>query len=394
MKKFRKWSSRTIFMLAILAQAGMAPGAEKNYSLEAETGLGFDSNAFLTPKDSFFDPFLNAVVQPERKSGFFIPLAVKGDHALGPEDRRLLTSLKATGRFYPAGNLDNAENYWTKLGTGLELLLGKKGARRNTFFIGPYVAYNKEVYFDRDTGQERATTGTAESLANRFSYWRYGLTAKFQVRTTPVRFAINADINENDYEEVPLLDSLDHLYYRAGGEVEYDIFPTTELNVNYSYYARDWDSRRTRDLQGNLVNGTIRKYTYSAAGVTVRQTVQKGWFVYFDYDQIWRDDEFVGYNDYTYRRYRVRSRYRFDRGPLLRAEVAYWTRDYPRAFAFDNPAFPHKDYQTWEGEARLEIPLAKAWKLWSEYQFLDQDSADPRYNYQRHLLAVGLNLEL
>ncbi len=383
-----------ILTVIIMAAAGAASGKERNYSLEAETGLGYDSNAFLAPENGYFDPFLNAVVQPEKRSGFFIPLALKGKHALGPGDTRLLTTFSAASRFYPeGGELENANAHRLNLATGVEFRLRSKGNLRDTFFIGPILGYNKEIYFDPDTGEERATATTAQSLANRYVYYRYGGAAELRVRTTPVRFALKATASQYEYDEVPLLDSLDHLYYRLGGEAEYDIFRTTELNLSYSYYVRDWDTRRARNLQGNLVNGTIRKYTYSEAGVTVQQTLPKGWTFYLDYDRIWRSDEFAGYNDYTRNRYRLRSRYRFGGEALLSAAVTYWDRDYPRAFAFDDPAFPRKDYRTWEGEARLELPLAGAWKFWSEYQFINQGTTDPRYDYQRQLIALGINLE-
>ena len=383
-----------IMTVIIMAAAGAASGKEKNYSLEAEAGLGYDSNAFLAPENSYFDPFLNSLVQPEKRSGFFIPLALEGKHALGPENTRLLTTFSAASRLYPAGDLHNANAHQLKLTTGLEFLLRSKGRFKDTFFIGPVLGYHQEIYFDPDTGEERATTRTAESLADRYIYYRYGGEAELRVRTTPVRFALKATASQYNYDEVPLLDSLDHLYYRVGGEAEYDIFPATELNLSYSYYARDWDSRRARNLQGNLVNGTIRKYTYSEAGATVQQRLRKEWTIFLDYDRLWRSDEFAGYNDYTRNRYRLRSRYRFGGGSLLRAAVTYWDRSYPRAFAFDDPAFPRKDYRTWEGEARWELPLAGAWKFWSEDQFINQDTTDPRYDYKRHLIALGINREL
>jgi hypothetical protein len=121
--------------------------------------------------------------------------------------------------------------------------------------------------------------------------------------------------------------------------------------------------------------------------------VSRSWRLFLAYELLLRDDDFVGYNDYSRHRYRFRSRYRAG-GSKLELGIAWWKRDYPRAFAFDDPAFPRKSYETWEAKVTGEIPLRGDWKLWTEYDYIHQNSVDPRYEYDRHQIAVGVKVEL
>jgi hypothetical protein len=200
-------------------------------------------------------------------------------------------------------------------------------------------------------------------------------------------------VRKYDYEEVPLLDSLDYDYSFLGLELERDISKTTEVAVELEYFVRDFEDRRARDLDGDLVDGSDRKYTYRGMGVTLKQKFDD-WTAYLDYDRLGRIDEFAGYFDYTRHRYRIRARYRDGRDRRVRLELAFWNRDYPSAFAFDNPDFPRKRDEARELKVNAEQPLSGKWKLWTEYAFINQNSTDPRYDYDRHVLSVGVGLEL
>lgn len=389
-----------LMTLLVFALAGEVRAAEKRYSLEAETGIGYDSNAFLAPTDSYFDPLSNQFVIPDRKSGFFTTLLVKGDYASAGERLRLLTSLDFDGQFYPRKELNDSDTYKTELNAGLEFLLGGRDRRRNTLYIGPSIAYKREIYFDRDTGLEKATALTQQELGERFTYFRYGLEAKLRVRTLPVQLDLKGEIAKYDYEEVPVLDSLDYNLYLAGMNVQFDIFKDTWLDVNADYFIRDFEDRRSRDLAGDLVAGTDRKYIYYGAGVSIGRRLRPNWTVYLDYDYLKRVDDFAGYRDYGRNRFRTRVLYRDRDGRKLRFELAYWHRDYPRAFVFDQPTpetnfVPRKaDYKTWEAGMRDEFPLSRLWKVWAEYDFINQSSADPRYDYRRHQISFGVGAEI
>jgi hypothetical protein len=374
--------------------AGAVDTLAGTYSQEVRTGLGYDSNAFLSHDSSFFDPFSDAVLTPVKDSGFFVPLDVKAEYVIASGRTTLTPAFDFRYDKYLKRSLDNADSYWVDLGAAGEFLLRKTRGYRDTLTITPSVAYNKETYVDRENGLEKIADTTQETLANRFSYSRYGLDAELRVRTTPVRFALEGRVRMYDYQEALALDSLDYDYRFIGLELERDISQTTKVEVRLEHFVRDFVERRARDLEGALVDGSDRKYTYDGTGVTLRQKLGEGWTAYLDYDRLERNDEFVGYFDYIQHRYRIRARYRDGRGRRVRLELAFWGRDYPRAFAFENPDFPRKRNKTWEAGIQAERPLSGRWKLWTEYEFKSQNSTDPRYDYDRHVLSAGVGMEL
>jgi hypothetical protein len=375
-----------------LGAAGTALATE--YTLAAKTGLEHDSNAYLAPRRSYFDPFVDAVVTPQRQAGFFLPLGLDGAVTAGGERLQWVSALDFRGSRHLETELENADSYRTDLSSKARYRLRQQGKRQDWFLFGPTLSYNQEIYVDRDTGLERTTTTSAAALGDRYRYLRYGAEAELRLRTTPVRFTLKGRTSRYDYEEVPRLSSLDHRYYRIDLTTDYDLLPATTLGLDGKYYVRRFEDRPPRDLLGDLDRAAPdRTYRYSGVGLTLEQQVQRQWKLIFAYDQLRREDDFVGYHDYTYQRYQLRSRYRSAEGDLdLR--LARWKRDYPRAFAFDDPAFARLSYQAWEGEVKAERPLGGIWSLWARYEFRRQHSSDPRYAYDRHQLALGLQAEL
>lgn len=381
-------------VLVGVVPAWMAAARAADYSLGGATGLGYDSNAFLAPGHSYFDPFVGGSVNPQRRSGWFIPLALEGRHAVGGERLRWVSSLDFRGDRYVEGGLENADTYRTDLATGVDYQLRRRDKLRDRLYFGPFFSYNRQVYFDRDTGQERTTVVTGESLGDRYKYQSYGLETRLRMLINPVRYTLSGKVGRYDYQEVPLLSSLDHLYYRLDARAEYDLLAPTTLGLGAAYYVRRFEDRPPRDRAGNLAPaGPDRKYNYYDFDLSLAHKVSRGWKLFLDYELLLREDDFVGYNDYTRHRYRLRSRYRGG-GSKLDLGLSWWQRDYPRAFAFDDPAFPRKSYETWEAKATGEFPLRGAWKLWAEYEYVHQNSADPRYEYGRHQIVAGFKAEL
>ena len=380
--------------LALLALGTAGTALATEYTLAGKTGLEYDSNAFLAPARSYFDPFVDAVVIPQRQSGFFLPLGLEGELVTGARRLQSVSSLAFRGNRHLEAELENADTYRTDLASGGRYLLRQQGEAQDTLSFGPTLSYNREVYVDRDNGLERTTATTAASLGDRYRYLRYGAEAELRVRTTPVRFTLRGRTSRYDYEEVPRLSSLDHAYSRVDLTSEYDLLPATTVRLEGSYYLRRFEDRPPRDLQGNLDReAPDRDYRFYGTGLSLEQRLSRSWKLVLEYDRLRRRDDFVGYHDYSYRRYQLRSRYRSNQGELdLR--YARWERDYPRAFAFDDPVFSRLSYRAREWEAEAIRPLGGIWSLWARYEFLRQDSSDPRYAYDRHQVALGLQAEL
>ncbi len=381
-------------------------GQESPFSIAAEIGIGYDSNAYLTPSKSYLDYAQDSVpitpgiqptpVDPIRHSGFFIPAYLKAKYSPNLDGQnRFVASYRFDGDIYPSSTLDNANTYSHKLSAGMEFVLGSKGKREDTFYVGPFLGYHRETYFDRDSGVEKTTTASSTNISNRYNYSGIGLEAEYAMRTTPVQYGIHGMVEQRDYSDPVVVAQYDHLYYVLGGEVEFHVAQPTKLKLSYDYKVRDYDERHARDANGVYSNANpLLTYTYHDVGATLRNRLGKWLVVYLDYDRLMRNDENVGYNDYTEDAYRIRIITSEDRGNKLRATFSYWKRDYPNAFAYDNASQPRKEYDGIEATLKGELGLTKNWGLWAEYLYGNQNSTDLRYDYDRYQVMAGVKWEM
>lgn len=381
--------------IVFFASAGMAANAEeKRYNLEVASGLGYDNNPFLAPSTSYFDPFLNSVVVPERQSGFFVPYEIEADYTFLLDGPKMNTFFNLRGESYLKNAFENANFSRVQLGAELGLVLREKGRFKDRLFIKPSIVQNREIYFDRDTGLSKTTTTTLQSLADRFKYTRWGVDSRLRIRTTHVKFTVRGSARKYNYEEVPLVSSLDYSYYRIGGDAEYAIHKQISVKVAGNYYTRDFDTRPSRDLRGDLVPATTRKYNYYNPGAALTLQPIDNWDFGLSYDLLLRRDDHVRYNDYTQHEVSLGASYRDNRDRRIKIEVSYWNRDYPRTFAFDDPRFPLRKDDRWSARVTGEMPIYKRFRLWVEANLLTQVTADPRYDYSRAQVMAGLKFNL
>ncbi len=382
---------------------------ETPFTLEVEIGLGYDSNAYQAPSAPYIDyapydptilppagPYIATPVNPVRHSGFFIPAMVKAKYSPTSEGgRRFVTSFRFNGDIYPSSTLSNADTYNGKLAAGFEFMLGRRDKREDTFYVGPFITYNRETYFDRDTGVDKTTLTSGTNISNRYNYRGIGIEAEYKKRTTAVQYEIHGKVEQRDYDDPVVVAQYDHTYYVLGGEVEFQVARPTKLKLSYDYKVRDYDERHSRDASGIYSNANpLLQYTYHDVGATLRNRLGKWLVVYLDYDRLMRNDENVGYNDYTEDAYRIRIITREDRGSKLRATFSYWKRDYPNAFAYDNASQPRKEYDGIEAEVKGDLALDKDWGLWAEYKYWNQNSTDLRYDYDRYQAMAGVKWEM
>ena len=106
-----------------------------------------------------------------------------------------------------------------------------------------------------------------------------------------------------------------------------------------------------------------------------------------------RSDEFVGYNDYTKSKFRLKTT--FDLTDRLHASIKFTYRDqqYSNAFAFDVPGQPGKEYQEIEVVARAEYRFTNHFSLRAVVGQEVVESSDPRGEYDRTRAAIGVKWE-
>jgi hypothetical protein len=368
------------------------------WSMEIEAGLGYDSNAYLAPSDSYVDyaPATPISVNPVKHSGVFIPLGVDVDYnGRGERDRGLIMSYSFDGNYYPGSETKNANEYNTKLKGGMEFLLNQQERREDTLSITPYFGIHSKTYFNRDTGDQMVSSVSGTDLSDRYSYSVIGLEVELKHDTSRIPYSLHTELARRDYVDPSsaAFDSYDHDYFRIGGDVDFPIAKPTKLQLSYDYYTRKFDEWRARDLSGNYnTAGIAREYTYHKAGVSLRQKFTDEFVLYLEYDLTDRKDNYVGYHDYRKNSYGLRAIYDKDK-VRLKAKAVWWERDYDIAFAFDNPTQPEMTYKATEYSIKGDYDLTKNRSLWAELKSVDQKSTDLRYQYDRYQVMAGWRWE-
>lgn len=383
-------------LLALSSVPSLSHGALGPWSLEVETGLGYDSNAYLSPTGPYFDAAANQQVDPQVHSGVFVPL----DFQFELERRKkkklnFVASYDFSADFYPGSSTENADRVTQELKAGIGLLLRRKKRHEDVLTITPYIGSHDKTYFDRDTGEAKVSSVTATDLSERYSYTIRGVEAELDKEIAKFPFKIQLELAQLDYEDPSStnFDSYDHDYMRIGADADFPINKRSKFKVSYDYYTRDYDERNDRDLDGNLVNGTARHYTYNKAGVSLRNRIGDDWTLYLDYDFVDRRDDYLGYYDYTENAYGFRLIYRSEKKFKVKAKMHWWDRNYENAFAFYEPTEPHLTYEGAEARISGEYALDRHHGLWTEWDYRNQDSSDARYAFDRYQAMVGYRWE-
>lgn len=435
MKKSRQVTTIFLFFLFGFLNMfwgfGQTSALAKTYSVEVETGLGYDDNVFRSPDASYLDPFApktpggtTGTTVPNIESGLFVPYKLKAKSKIKLSGFPLLkkiklknwdSQLKLSGRKYLDSDFENADDYKVQFKTGLEFLLKKVGRKKNTFYFGPIIEKKNKTYYDRDTNQEKLTTNKTDPngvplglpLGDRYNYLFYGLETEFSVRTTRIEYAFTAEARTYDYENTAF-DQFDHEYYRIGAEAAYRIIPSSKLTIGYDYAVRDYDvwiARRKSDGKkvaapraDQAIPNPTREYTFHKLDVSLRNRLNPLWVVYLDYNHQIRFDEYQGYSNFTRNSYKIRSIYSDKQKRRFKVSIAYWTRNHPNTFVFDrttvnnNPS-PKTSYDVFEVKLSGEMPLYQEWVLWGEIDSIQVDTTDPRYKYDRNQGIIGVKLE-
>ncbi|MFQ5465754.1 MAG: hypothetical protein ACE5EI_07490 [Thermodesulfobacteriota bacterium] len=372
---------------------GVYPGLE----LSVEAGLGYDSNAYLAPDVSYVDLAATGTptVSPRKQSGIFIPLGLDIDYryAMSPTSD-IIMAYDFYGRAYLDADLDNANEYKNKVRVGPEFTLSGEGRRRSTLYFGAFGRFNNEVYFDRDDGLKKSSS-TGVDISSRYNFAGIGGEAEYRNRLHKVRYKVFARFEFRDYEDPVVVSQYDHTYYAIGGKLNFKLADPTKLFLGYKYFVRDYDDRPSRDATGTALTSNPRlEYAYHDFDITLRHRFGKKLVSYLDYSFTLRDDRFVGYNDYSKHKFRVRGIYKASHRLRLRATADIWVRDYDNAFAFDDPTGGGKRYDGLGIDLKGEYAITGRLKAWVDVEYDNQNSTDKRYDYDRSQTMAGLSYNL
>ena len=380
---------------------------------DAQVGLGYDSNIYRAPGKPYIDygkkcdpaevanceiredGELHQFVEPEKKSGLLIPAEINLEYVNSLNEKNyLVTSYKFDGEFYTESKYDNANNYAHKFRFGNEHVYKNVGSKINSIYAGGLFEHKKRLYLDRDTGEEQTSSGNID-VSNRYTYDAIGVEADYKNRISKLQYDIEAMWSERDYEDPVAVSQYDHTYYRLGGDVKYQVAKPTKVTFGYKFYVYDYDERPARSADGRLLKSNpTRKYDYNVFDITLRHRFSKSWLAYFDYERKIRKDKYVGYDDYTKDLFKVRLHYDINKNNKIKVSYAYWERDYPNAYAFDNQAIGiAKQYDGTDLKVSSTTKLDKNKSIIVDFKYVDENTTDLRYDYDRYKAFISFQWE-
>lgn len=394
-------SSNALFVVIITLALSLAPVAHASESkpvdVDVEVGMGYDSNVYMSPHESYIDYTLLTPVKvdPVVEDGFYLSYYLRLDYLKElDKNKRALAQVRMRGsRYLDPGNQD-ADNYNNKISAGVEYVLARDRKLENTLYVGPYAAFDKEVYFDRDDGQVKKALTNSADVSGSYNYRVLGVEAEYSSRATKHQYFLFGFFERRDYMDPKDVSENDHLYYGAEAEVDLRAAKSTRLDLSCAYFVRDYDDKHTYNLNGVYSsNNPLLTYTYYKAGASLRHRLSSVMLVYLDYVLLVREDNYVGYGDYIKNLFRLRTIYDLDNEIRARLTLAIWDKTYDSAFAFDDPTQEKKEFSGYQASLKVEKLLNDNLSVRTEFDYESQDSTDERYIYDRYTLMAGLRYE-
>lgn len=365
----------------------------KDNAWDVRTGLAYDSNIYRAPSGAYFDEAAAATVNPSVHSGLFVPLRAKGKFVKKTEhNNRLIGKLSFKYDKYLDSKYSNADKGNLILQAGNEHVYSRKKSRERKLFVGFKFKKSKESYLDRDTGDEKLTTALTD-ISDRYQYQQTGLFAAYESRLFYPQYKLKAEYFSRSYKRT-VVKEYDYDSLLLGGEVKFRLARFSKLKLNYDLYTKDYDQRQARDANGTLSASVSREYWYHELNAQLRQKLSKALLLRLNYQYKMRQDQYVGYYDYDKHKLRIRADYKIGKRQLVRVDAAYWSRDYPNAFAYDLQGQDQKKYRGSKIRLLHNYQWDKGRTLITQWDNWNENTTDSRYQFDRNILWLLIRMEL
>ena len=358
--------------------------------VSVNSGFATDSNVYRSPSNAYVDLAQPGAptIEPDVQSGTYVPVEAstalrwgthKGSHF------ELKYALDA--RFYTDSALSNANVMEHQFSIGGKM---RKPTKRGQVYWRSHflVTSSDEQAYDRDDGQAELINGV--DISNRYSSTRFGPDAYYHRDIGRFGYGLRLNAYIDRYEETVDFLDLTHEQYLGGAHLSFRPTRNTLVQVSGDYYQRMYAERVATDASGlRFTDNDELEYTYKNLGLTVRQKLFRSLVVGLDYRYTLRDDTFEGYDDYE--RHTGRGYLRYQRGRFsAKAAFTYRTYNFPNAINFDNTPADPWPLQSMFGELDLEYRMGKRYTLHARAILNAVDSTDPRGEYDRNQLSLGI----
>lgn len=362
---------------------------------KVDAGLGYDSNIYRSPSSSYMDNSLTTpvLVSPSVESGWFFPVALGARGELGfSAQQNLYVEYLFDGIRYLDSQHSNADQHESTLTLGTRYFL-KPNSRFEYFDVGVELSDQKRLYLERDFGTNKASSAGID-VSSRYTYSSVGLLATYKQEKGNLDYRLDAKLYDKDYVDAIYISQMDHQLLELSADVEYKFSKAWSGSGGYSHQSYDYVERPSRDAQGALsaVNPAL-KYRIVSYTLGANHRYSKKLRLDAEYGYSIRSDLYVNYNDYVKQSYKISARYAINDGMNVRLFAMRWWRDYPNAFAFDEPGQQAKAYDgyMWSAQVNRDVNDYLQWS--GELRYQDENSTDLRYVYQRTQMVVAATVK-
>lgn len=363
----------------------------------AESGLGYDSNPYLTPSSPYIDYSVqpvSPVIQPDVKGGMFIPLFLHADYEYRyKKDIRFLADAKASGKRFVGSDLQNANEYKAEVGGTVRFRFNKYKKEVNRIDLRAFVGEVYEIYVDHDDGGLKTTAGGDQS--NRYQYKKVGAELAYTYDFRKFDLLLRGKYEYRDYEDPDTWSSLDHAYYRAKAQAGYQFTKALHLGAYYEFRVRDYKERASYETDSNgsidLVGPAGVVYTYNDLKLFGEYKFTKAYKMELEYLASLRNDDNQGYSDYLYHRVSWTNSYKFTKKLRSSLKLNYYVYDYKNAYAFNQLTTLDKlESSGYRGYFNTKYVFTPEWTGNFDLHYREEKSTDKRYEYEEMIAMATL----
>jgi len=360
----------------------------------AASGLGYDSNPYLTPSSPYYDFSAGQQVTPDIKSGFFVPLFVRGDYEYRySQDVRFLADVKFSGKYFTDKALENANQYKSKIKGGVRFRFNRYKREINRIDASAYVGNVYEIYVDHDDGELKETIGGDQS--NRYQYKKAGAELAYRYDFRKVDLYVRGRYEYRDYEDPATWAPLDHTYTRLKVEGGYQLTKPLHLGAYYEFRMRDYTDRKSYQIESDGLNINLSGpagvvYTYNDLKLFGEYRFTRAYKMDLSYLLSARQDDNQGYSDYLYHRISWINKYKFSKKLRSSLKLSYYLYDYKNAYAFNQLTTLDKlEDSGYKAYLNTKYKFAENWVGNLDLLYRKEISTDKRYEYEE-MIAMAL----
>jgi hypothetical protein len=333
--------------------------------------------------------------------GRFLPytLDVEQDVIDSKSSRFSLGARTVGSRYFPAADDGN----WNNVFLDATIVHTVSSAPRRLLRLQAGLSHRRrdQVYVSRSTGEEYSIEldDTLISLRNRMDYAGTSATVGLNLvgpldATWLAEFDAGGRDYTHDYSQIPSVESLDYGSAGLSLSATRRAFHRGNARIGYHLSRRRYDDHSSRDLDGDLVPGTDRRYRQQGVDTNFQTPFGRAWRLSVGAGYNTQKDLYDGY--YDYHEWLVTSEVsrRLAKAVVLEAHFNAKVRDYPRAHVSLDPELPMERTVGYLGELEVRYACAQHAELFSTFEARVSDSHDPLRTYDRLRTAIGVRCHI